>query len=99
MKKNKKTAHRPPAGNHVSEQLVDLFMQLRDPDCPQFSLMSCFVNGKPSVAIVAASPHFDKDWKSTVLKFEEDGEHWYFYTLFVLPTPDMLVSYDESGSA
>jgi hypothetical protein len=81
-------------GDHVSEELADLYNQLRDPECRQFTLLSCFVDGKPSAAIAIGSQEFRPDWPRSFIRFNtpEDGT-WYFYTLFVLPTEGMRIEF------
>lgn len=52
------------------------FAALRDPSYDNFALFSCFVNGKPSTAIVAIT---------------SEGEDFLVQPLFVAVTPDMVL--------
>jgi hypothetical protein len=79
MAKSKKQAV-----TNISPELRAQFNALSSGKYTNFALFSCFVNGKPSAAIVAIG---------------QEGEEFQIRPLFVAITPDMVLTDHENVAA
>jgi hypothetical protein len=66
---------------NITEEHQEIFTALRKPEFTNFALFSCFVNGKPTSAIVAVN---------------KEGEEFNITPLFVAVTPEMILT-DHEG--
>ena len=66
---------------NINELHRQHFDAIRDPEYSNFALFSCFLDGKPTVAIVAIN---------------QDGEEFRITPLFVAVTPEMSLT-DHDG--
>lgn len=72
--------------SNITKRDRDLFNALTSGKFNNFALFSCFVNGKPSVAIIAVNP-------------DDANEQYNLTPLFVKPTPDMVLTDHEGRKA
>lgn len=69
------------AQTNITKEHRDLFTAMTSGRFNNFALFSCFVGGKPTVAIIAVN---------------QDGEEYTITPLFVAITPDMVLT-DHDG--
>lgn len=69
---------------NITEDHIEAFEAVRDPDYSNIGLVSCFLNGTPTVAIAV---------------FNDDGETIKITPMFVAVTPDMVLTDHDGVSA